>query len=122
MPILIAIAVLLTACLAYRLRSRRLRASSDDEADEIRKRQIARERVRRQAPRLHELEERLLAFAEGSDPGVPGGAEALRIEAAALRERLEADCRKHRLPLGIVRYHGARRMTLTPGIVRRLEE
>lgn len=102
MPILVVIAFAATLYLLIRFR-RRVRGADALDTEAIRVRQAARARVIAETSRLRELEDRVQQLAEGSDPGIPNRLEAVRTEAADLRTRLEADCKRHCLPIGLVR-------------------
>lgn len=121
-------AILLSAALLGLLRMRRAsrKAAQDRENDGGRKeapdfseRHEARRRIVREAARLRELEDAVMRFSEGSEPAVlPEESEGVRLEAARLRSKLESECVRRGLPIGLVRRSRAvsvMQMGRTPG-------
>lgn len=80
---------------------------------------VARNQIRRtivkEGDYLCALEEEITHFGEGSEPDVqPDKADRARNEAAHLRSKLEAQCRRHGMPIGLVRRR--RSATLNPTV------
>ena len=121
-------AILLSAALLGLLRMRR--ASRKDaharEGDADRKdaadfndRHEVRRRIVQEAARLRELEDAVTRFGEGSEPAASSEeSEGARLEAARLRSKLESECVRRGLPIGLVRRSRAvsvMQMGRTPG-------
>ncbi len=108
-------AVLGLLCKLYLTRKRRAVARHAWEAGpSSAERNAARTRIIEEVKRLDALEAETPHLCEGSGPGfLPDGAEERRREAAKLHAKLEAECRRYRLPLGLVR---RRRSSLVPTV------
>lgn len=102
-------------CRRYLIRRRRAEAQfAAQSGPSPAERNAARARVIEGVKRLDALESQVAQFAEGSDPGFPpDGHDDRRRQAAELHAKLEAECRRYCLPLGLVR---RRRTSLVPTV------
>lgn len=109
--ICVTLAALAVALLFKRRRARAAssgaaRQAPFDEEDAMARRSAIRPWIVDQAGELRDLEEQLTALGEGSSPDLRDQAEYLREKALRLYAKLAAECKKHRLPIGLV--HNAR--------------
>ena len=120
----VALIILLPLCLlhARRKASARAQASALKGAAGAERRNAIRRSIVSEADRLCDLDDEIMRFAEGSNPGLPDDASRLRAdkmrdEAARLRAWLEAECVKHSLPIALVRRRRHARRIPTAGIL-----
>jgi hypothetical protein len=81
-----------------------------------------RRKIVKEADELFALEEEIDHFGEGSEPDVhPEKAVDAIIEAARLRTKLEAQCRRDGLPIGLVRRRRSATLNPTVGLLEKDE-